>query len=148
MAKSFFSSSEQDQIVESIRMAEMNTSGEIRVHLEANCASDPYERATQLFGTLGMHQTELQNGILFYLAYQDKKFAIVGDKGIHQHVKQGFWDDLSLILSTRFKAGEFTIGLVEAISRCGDQLKHHFPYQSDDRNELSNEISTDGGSDA
>lgn len=141
MAETFFTPKEQDQIVESIRKAELNTSGEIRLHIEANCSLNPYERAKQVFESLGMHATELKNGVLFYLAYADKKFAIIGDKGIHEKVSQQFWDEEKELLISYFKQNKFADGLCLAIAQTGEKLKQHFPYHSSDKNELSNDIS-------
>jgi uncharacterized membrane protein len=141
MSKTFFTSQEQDQIIESIRMAELNTSGEIRLHIEANCEGDAYERAKVVFEQLGMHATEQKNGVLFYLAYANQKFAILGDKGIHEKVSQQFWDEEKELLVSYFKHQKFAEGLCLAIAQAGDKLKQHFPYQSNDTNELSNEIS-------
>ena len=141
MSKTFFTSQEQDQIIESIRMAELNTSGEIRLHIEANCEGDAYERAKVVFEQLGMHATEQKNGVLFYLAYANQRFAILGDKGIHEKVSQQFWDEEKELLVSYFKQQKFAEGLCLAIAQAGDKLKQHFPYQSNDTNELSNEIS-------
>ena len=141
MSKTFFTSQEQDQIIESIRMAELNTSGEIRLHIEAHCEGDAYERAKVVFEQLGMHATEQKNGVLFYLAYANQKFAILGDKGIHEKVSQQFWDEEKELLVSYFKHQKFAEGLCLAIAQAGDKLKQHFPYQSNDTNELSNEIS-------
>ena len=141
MSKTFFTSQEKDQIIESIRMAELNTSGEIRLHIEANCEGDAYERAKVVFEQLGMHATEQKNGVLFYLAYANQKFAILGDKGIHEKVSQQFWDEEKELLVSYFKHQKFAEGLCLAIAQAGDKLKQHFPYQSNDTNELSNEIS-------
>lgn len=141
MAKTFLTSEDQEQIVEAIRLAELNTSGEIRVHVEANCSGDAYARAKIVFEELGMHATELKNGVLFYLAYADKKFAIIGDKGIHEKVSQQFWDEEKELLLTYFKQAKFAEGLQLAIAQAGEKLKLHFPYQQGDVNELSNEIS-------
>src|SRR6478735_3091048 len=91
MSKTFFTETEQQQIIEAIKQAELNTSGEIRLHIEPTCDGDPYERAQKVFESLGMQTTELKNGVLFYLAYKSKKFAIIGDKGIHEKVSQQFW---------------------------------------------------------
>jgi uncharacterized membrane protein len=147
MSKTFFTAQEQDRLVESIRLAELNTSGEIRLHIEANCDGDAYERAKELFEQLGMHATEQKNGVLFYLAYAHKKFAILGDKGIHEKVSQAFWDQEKELLLTYFKQEKFAEGLCLAITQAGQKLKHHFPYQTNDTNELSNELSFghDGG---
>ena len=141
MSKTFFTSEQQTQIIESIRLAELNTSGEIRVHIEANCDGDAYERAQIVFEQLGMHATEQKNGVLFYLAYAHKKFAILGDKGIHEKVSQQFWDTEKELLLSYFKQEKFTEGLCLAIAQAGEKLKQHFPYQSNDTNELNNDIS-------
>ncbi len=141
MSKTFFTSQEQDQIIESIRMAELNTSGEIRLHIEANCEGNAYDRAKVVFEQLGMHATEQKNGVLFYLAYVNHKFAILGDKGIHEKVSQQFWDGEKELLVSYFKQQKFAEGLCLAIAQAGDKLKQHFPYQSNDTNELSNDIS-------
>jgi uncharacterized membrane protein len=147
MSKTFFTTQEQDQIIESIRLAELNTSGEIRLHIEAKCEGDAYERAKVVFEQLGMHATEQKNGVLFYLAYADHKFAILGDKGIHEKVSQQFWDAEKELLLSYFKQQKFAEGLCLAIAQAGEKLKQHFPYQSNDTNELSNDISfgSEGG---
>lgn len=145
MARQFFTEAEQQQIVEAIKQAELNTSGEIRVHVEPNCATDPYERAKEVFEKLGMHATAQKNGVLFYVAYADKKFAILGDKGIHEKVQQNFWDQEKELMLAHFKEGDFCLGLSKAIADAGEKLKQHFPYQSDDKDELSNDISFGGG---
>ncbi|MES2560109.1 MAG: TPM domain-containing protein [Bacteroidota bacterium] len=147
MAKNFFSDVEQQQIVEAIKLAELNTSGEIRVHIEPTCEGDPYERAQKVFEGLGMDATFLKNGVLFYVAYTSKKFAILGDKGIHEKVSQQFWDAEKELLLQYFKENRYAEGLIKAIGDAGFKLKLHFPYTTDDTNELSNDISF-GGEDA
>jgi len=145
MSKTFFTEAEQQQIVEAIKHAEFNTSGEIRVHIEPKCDGDAYERAKVVFESLGMDATELKNGVLFYVAYKDKKFAILGDKGIHEKVSQQFWDAEKELMLTHFKESKFAEGISKAIADAGEKLKLHFPYSSNDTNELSNEISFGGG---
>jgi len=136
------SDTQQKSIVEAIKQAENNTSGEIKVHIEEKCStSDAMERAQEIFKYLLLHQTAQRNGVLFYLAYEDQKFAIFGDKGINEKVGQGFWDSTKDLLRENFKKGDFENGLVSAITEAGNQLKHYFPYQSDDKNEISDEIS-------
>lgn len=141
MAKDFLTKEQSDKIVAAIKQAELNTSGEIRVHLEGKCAIDVLDRATYWFEKLKMHKTEQRNGVLFYLAYTDKKFAILGDAGINSKVPSNFWDTIKSEMEARFREGDFVNGLVNGILACGEQLKSHFPYQSDDVNELSDEIS-------
>ena len=141
MAKDFLTASQRDQIVEAIKTAELNTSGEIRVHIDKTCVEDVMDRAAYWFEKLNMHKTELRNGVLFYLSYEDHKFAILGDAGINQKVPEGFWDDIRDTVINNFKQGEYAKGLEEGILMSGEQLKAHFPYQSDDVNELPDEIS-------
>ena len=90
-----------------------------------------------------MHETAERNGVLFYLAVKDRKFAIIGDEGINQKVPLDFWDHIKSDMSRSFKEGLFTEGLCNAIKEAGKQLKAHFPYSHDDKNELSDEISFD-----
>ncbi|TAH25254.1 MAG: TPM domain-containing protein [Cytophagales bacterium] len=141
MAKDFFSKNQQDQIVESIKIAERNTSGEIQLHVEEYCKLDPIERAIEVFSHLEIHKTELKNGVLFYLAVKDKKFAIIGDEGINKLVPDDFWETIKSEMKSNFKAGRFCEGICEGILKAGEQLKMHFPYQANDSNELSDEIS-------
>lgn len=142
-ASTFFSKEEQDQILAAIKEAEKETSGEIRIHIETTCNADVLDRAAWVFKKLGMDKTAERNGVLFYLAVKDRKFAIIGDSGINTKVPEGFWDDIKEILRNRFKKGEFTEGLTEGMLLAGQQLKTHFPYHKDDVNELSDEISFD-----
>jgi uncharacterized membrane protein len=142
-ASSFFSKEQQAQILASVKEAEMETSGEIRVHIETTLKGDVLDRAAWLFNKLGMDKTAERNGVLFYLAVEDKKFAIIGDAGINSKVHAGFWDEISENLKKNFREGKFTEGLSEGIIKAGAQLKTHFPYNKDDVNELPDEISFD-----
>ncbi|SDK74911.1 TLP18.3, Psb32 and MOLO-1 founding protein of phosphatase [Catalinimonas alkaloidigena] len=141
MAKEFFSSSQQQQIIAAIKDAELNTSGEIQVHIERTCKGEVLDRAADLFATLKMHKTALRNGVLFYLAFESHQFAILGDKGINQKVPPGFWDDIKEHMAVLFRQGKFTEGLEEGIRMAGQELKVHFPRQKDDINELPDDIS-------
>lgn len=145
MPKDFFTAKQQNQIVDAIKLAETNTSGEIRVHIEPVCKGEPYQRAKEVFEKLGMHATVLKNGVLFYLAYEDRKFAVLGDSGIHEKVTDTFWNEEKVVLEDHFKKGMFTEGLCKAIGMAGEKLKTYFPHQQDDINELSNDISFGGG---
>ncbi|AKD57667.1 TPM domain-containing protein [Spirosoma radiotolerans] len=139
-----FTPDEQKRIVEAIRQAEKATSGEIRVHVEPHCANaDPIQRAIEVFAHLGMHQTKEQNGVLFYLAYTDRKFAVLGDKGIDAKVPNDFWGSTKDLLRSHFATGKYAEGLSLGIERAGQQLKQYFPYASDDTNELADDISFD-----
>lgn len=142
-ASDFFTKEQQTKILESVKEAEKATSGEVRVHIETSCNEDVLDRAAWIFGKLGMQKTAQRNGVLFYLAVNDRKFAILGDAGINAVVPAGFWDEISLLLAKNFREGHFTEGLCEGIILAGQQLKAHFPYQREDVNELSDEISFD-----
>lgn len=137
----FFSLQQKGEIMDAIAEAEKNTSGEIRVHLENYCFGNTLKRATKIFKKLGMANTAQHNGVLFYLAVKSKKLAIVGDSAIHEHVKQQFWDELRSGMLDMFAEDHFKEGLVSGILSAGQKLKEHFPYQSDDVNELPDEIS-------
>ena len=140
-AKDFFTQDELDKIVESIEKAELETSGEIRFHMESKCKGEALSRAIQVFKNLKMHKTDLKNGTLIYLATEDKKFAIVGDKGINEKVPDDFWDDVKEEMAKEFKDNEFVTGISNAVLKIGEKLKEFFPYQSDDINELSDDVS-------
>jgi uncharacterized membrane protein len=142
-ATSFFTKEQQNLILGSVKAAEKETSGEIRVHIETTCREDVLDRAAWIFGKLGMNRTAERNGVLFYLAVVDRKFAIIGDAGINAKVPAGFWDEISELLKNKFREGKFTEGLSEGILKAGEQLKVHFPYKKDDVNELSDDISFD-----
>lgn len=138
----FFSEPQQQQIISAIQEAEKQTSGEIKVHVEKVCnTEDVLDRAKEVFGLLGMHATAEQNGVLFYLAYENRKFAVLGDKGINEKVPVDFWNSTKNLVRTYFAEGKFTEGLSEGIKEAGIQLKTHFPYRADDVNELPDDIS-------
>jgi len=143
MSKSeeFLTKEEESAIVEAIRMAEKETSGEIRVHIEKTTSKVPFDRALEVFHELKMDETHLKNGVLIYLAVADKKFVICGDQGINEVVPVDFWDSTKDIMATHFKIGNFKQGLIDGITKAGEQLRQHFPYENGDTNELSNEIS-------
>jgi uncharacterized membrane protein len=140
-ARSFFSAADQAAITRAISEAELNTSGEIRVHVENSFAGDVLDQASFIFKKLGMHNTDLRNGVLIYLALKNRQFAIIGDAGINHKVPEGFWDSIKDEMTGFFREGKFTEGLIAGITRSGEKLKEHFPYQRDDQNELSNEMS-------
>ncbi|TAG52067.1 MAG: TPM domain-containing protein [Cytophagales bacterium] len=142
MIKTFFTEDEQKKIVAAIQEAELATSGEVRVHLEGKCkAENVLDRAAEVFAKLKMHKTELRNGVLFYLAVENKKFAILGDIGINKAVEADFWDKIKNTAIQKFKENKMSEGLCDGIIAAGTQLKKHFPYQSNDINELPDEIS-------
>ena len=142
-ARTFFSKPDDARIVAAIKAAETRTSGEIRVHLEDHAdGGDPRARAAALFDELGMAATEARNGVLFYLAVKDRRFAVIGDAGIDAVVPEGFWDTVVAHLQAAFREGRFVDGLCAGIAEAGERLAEHFPHAGrDDRNELSDELS-------
>jgi len=139
-----FTEEEKLLIQNAVKMAELDTSGEIRVHIEMKCREKVLDRAAYIFKKLEMHKTKLRNGVLFYLALVDRKFAILGDAGINMKVSDNFWDNIKEECLSYFQDGEIAEGLSVGIKMAGKQLKEHFPYQDDDVNELSDEISFGG----
>jgi uncharacterized membrane protein len=139
--KKFFSQDEQKRIVEEICQAEERTSGEIRVHLDRHSGEDVLQKAQKIFYQLGMARTKHHNGVLIYLATDHRKFAIVGDQGIHRVVPQNYWEDVKEEMQRHFREGKFLAGLCGAIQQIGEKLQAHFPAEKAGANELPNEIS-------
>lgn len=137
----FLTTDQEQAIIEAIKTAEKNTSGEIRVHIEKITEKPSMERALEVFYYLEMDKTILRNGVLLYIAVESKKVAILGDEGINAKVSSNFWDNEIELVISYFAKGQFAKGIELAIVEVGNRLKEYFPYQSDDSNELSDEIS-------
>jgi uncharacterized membrane protein len=140
-AKSFFTKKQHEDILNVIKQAEFDTSGEIRLHIDNSCPGEVLDRAAYIFKKLDIHNTKLRNGVLFYLAIKHRKFAILGDAGINSVVPANFWDDIKETMLADFKEGKFAEGLCKGIEMAGEHLKKNFPYQKDDVNELPDDIS-------
>lgn len=139
--KEFLSAEQEQLVVDAIREAEKNTSGEVRVHFEKNLQKDPIKRAQEVFFLLEMDKTQDKNGVLFYVAVDDHRFAIIGDEGINNVVPDDFWESIKNEVINEFVKGDHGKGLVMGILHAGEKLKEYFPYQENDSNELSDEIS-------
>ena len=137
----FLTPVEEKEIISAIRIAEKNTSGEIRIHIETSSKTAHYERALEVFQLLKMDNTKDANAVLIYVAVKDKKFVIYVDKGINNVVEKNFWDTTKEVIQNHFKNGNFKQGIVDGILKAGEELQSHFPWQTDDEDELSNEIS-------
>jgi len=143
-APEFIEKLRENEIVTAIRAAEQKTSGELRVFISRReDVADPVAAAQQEFDRLDMTETRERNGVLIYLAPVLRKFAVIGDTGIHARCGETFWQELAQSMSARFHAGEFTEGIVEGINRAGDLLAVHFPRRPDDRDELPNQVERD-----
>ncbi|MGB0849662.1 MAG: TPM domain-containing protein [Bacteroidia bacterium] len=135
------SEEEERKVLQSIAEAELNTSGEIRIHIDKWCKTDPVFKANNVFSHLKMEKTEARNGVLLYVALKEKKFAIVGDKGIDAVVPRDFWESTASIMRKNFSAGTVVEGICKGVQEVGVQMKKYFPYESGDINELPDEIS-------
>ncbi|MGK6350722.1 TPM domain-containing protein [Parapedobacter sp. DT-150] len=142
-----FTEEQQEKIVLAIQLAEARTAGEIRLAVEPHCPTEPLDRAAVYFRRLRMHQTALRNGVLIYMATDDHQFAIIGDKGIDAKVPTHFWEETKELMLQHFKQGDLVQGLIEGIAHAGEQLRHFFPRQEDDVNELPNDIAFGNGKD-
>jgi len=141
LVEDFLTTDEEQEIVDAILESEKNTSGEIRVHIEPSSRLDHYVRAQEVFHLLKMDNTRESNGVLIYVAVEDKKFAICGDKGIDEVVPDDFWNSTKDLIQNSFKEGKFKEGIIRGILMAGEELKAHFPWKPNDTNELSNEVS-------
>ena len=137
----FLTTNEEAEIVEAIRRAEGKTSGEIRVHIEQQCESDVYEHALEVFHFLKMDNTAQRNGVLIYVAVDNKTFVILGDQGINNIVGADFWNTTRDKIATQFKSGNFKQGIIDGITEAGQALSKHFPWHQNDKDELDNTIS-------
>ncbi|HPT14398.1 MAG TPA: TPM domain-containing protein [Bacteroidales bacterium] len=140
-AHNFFTPEQQEDMKLAIMDAELDTSGEVRIHIETRCPGEANDRAAHIFKLLDMDKTELRNGVLFYLAIENRKFAVIGDSGINAMVEENFWQQIKGILIDNFAKGKFTEGLVISIGKVGLELKKYFPHQRNDVNELSDDLS-------
>jgi uncharacterized membrane protein len=139
--QSFFTSEEEERMVEAIRSAELQTSGEIRLFVESKCAFiNPVDRAVELFGKLKMYETKDRNAVILYIAIKDKQMAIYGDQGIHQRLGQEFWNNEVALILSEFNKQNYVDGICKILSDIGGALKENFPYDREDINELPDGI--------
>jgi uncharacterized membrane protein len=135
-----FNEEEQLRIRKAIEDAERHTSGQIRVCIEKTCSESALDRAAKYFHQLDMHKTKLRNGVLIYLATVDRKFAIIGDRGLNKLVPENFWDDVKEEMLKHFKFGDLVEGIVTGLKISGEHLQKLFPHQDDGKNELPDDI--------
>jgi uncharacterized membrane protein len=134
---------EQQRILDAIHNAERLTSGELKVHVEGRCPSDPPKRAQELFGKLGLTRTKERNGVLLYVATRERRFHILGDQGIGEDSSSAFWDEARNRMTIAFRRGAYGDGIVGAIHAIAERMARRFPRGVGDKNEIDNEISTD-----
>lgn len=140
-AREFFTKEQRDDIMQAIMNAELDTSGEIMVHIDKRCPGEVMDRAMYVFNKLKINETRQRNGVLFYLAVKNRKLAVIGDEGINRVVPEDFWENLKSDMLNEFREEKFTDGLIKGITKTGTYLKKHFPYQTNDINELPDDIS-------
>lgn len=139
--KSILNKTQEEALINAIRKAEAGSTGEIRIHIEKKCKGETLKRASEVFTQLKMENTAERNGVLLYLAWQSRDFAVIGDIGIHNKVGQEFWENIYQSTIVSFANQNFAEGLLKAVETCGEQLKHHFPVKNNNPNELSDEVS-------
>jgi len=140
-ASNFIKELREPEIVTAIRAAELKTSGELRVFIShQEQLADPVAAAQEQFTRLGMTQTRDHNGVLIFLAPGPRKFAVIGDSGVHDRCGEPFWQELAHVMTDHFSKGEFTEGVVVGIQRAGELLAKHFPRQPGDQNELPDRV--------
>ncbi len=140
-AEELLSPEELERVRAAVRKAEAGTSGEIRVHLDDTTVEDVLDHAAFIFQELAMHRTKDRNGVLIYVSVAERRAAVIGDAGINEKLPKGFWNETLGVLLEQFKAGRYAEGLCMGVERLGEQLRAHFPRETDDRNELSDEVS-------
>lgn len=132
---------DDDRVKAAIAAAEKQTSGELRVSVSRFFYGSVRRAAERAFNRLGMRATRDRNGILFFVVPSRRRFAVLGDEGIHRKVGQEFWDKLVAAMSGDFREGKFNEGLIRGIGECGRLLAAHFPYEGErDVNELPDDI--------
>ena len=137
----YLSNTEMASLVEAIKQAENQSTGEIRVHIDSTSVDNNAKVAFDVFKKLGMDQTKERNAVLFHVNFEKKYLTIIGDKGIHEKVHQKFWNDLHDKITQAFSEGKYYQGLHNAILETGMELKNFFPIKDGENpNELSNEI--------
>lgn len=138
----FLTRREEEEIIKAIQIAEDNTSGEIKVHLESTLQKDPIERASEVFDQLQIYETDQKNGVLIYIAVEDRSLVILGDSGINDIVGPDFWNTTRDKILNGFTNGNIKQGLIDGIISIGEKMKKYFPYKKGDANELSDDISS------
>ena len=141
--KEFISQLAHEKIVAAIRDAEKKTSGEIRVFISKKNVADAVAAAQSEFDRLGMTRTQHRNGVLIYVAPAARKFAVIGDTGVHEKCGQKFWDELAAEMGGHFAKTKFSDGIIHGIAHAGKILAQHFPALPGDKNELPDKIETD-----
>jgi uncharacterized membrane protein len=139
--RDFFSEEDKRKIKEAIDKAEQHNTGEIRLHVESDCKDDAVKRAVEMFHRLHMQKTKHRNAVLFYLAVNHKKLAVVGDEAIHKKVSDAFWHQVKDHMIAKFKQNQYTDGLCEGIAMAGDMLRKYFPHKGENINQLPDDIS-------
>lgn len=129
------------RVRQAIERAEKRTSGEVRVHLDIAILEGVLDHAAFVFKDLGMEQTKERNGVLIYVSVPGRKVAVVGDTGIHAKLGDRYWQDVLEAILAHFRQDRFCEGLCAGVEMLGEKLHEHFPHRTDDRNELSNEVS-------
>ena len=141
----FLKALDNERIVAAIRAAEARSRGEIRVHVTGHPDVEVEAAARKQFEKLEMTKTELRNGVLIYVAPRSQRFAVIGDKGIHECCGPEFWRKIAAVMEDDFRAGKYTEGILDGVVAAGDALALHFPRPEGhvDENELADDVTHD-----
>ena len=143
--KKYLTSDELKLIASKIAETESNTSGEIRVCVRhkrgwGEGKLSLHDLTLKEFRRLGMRKTKDRTGVLILLLMSERKFEIYGDEGIHAKIAEGTWDRIAGTMTSHFKDGKFSSGIIHAIDAVGSELRTHFPRTPGTQNELSNDV--------
>lgn len=138
-----FDKKSEEEIIGAIRRAEHQTSGRIHVHVKSVCRGDVLEEARKIFHRLGMHRTHHRNAVLVLVALKSRRFAVLGDQGIHSKVGEDFWGQVRDTMSGHFSKGQIKEGIVAGVLGVGEKLKVHFPHEKDSANGPKDMITQD-----
>jgi len=143
LRKRFLTDEQEKRVIEAIRQAESGTTAEICVHLRKKCKKDVLVEAQTYFKKLKLDRTRQKNAVLIFVALEDRRFAVVGDRGIHEKVRDAFWESVRDLLGDRFRAGDIAGGLAAAARCIGEEAKKNFPAAGKHFNQLPDTVTED-----
>jgi uncharacterized membrane protein len=116
-----------EDVVAAIQQAEKKTSGRIRVVVSHKHVETPVAEAQREFLRLGMDKSPQRNGVLIFVAPRAHKFAVIGDKAVHEKCGDEFWQKLAAAMTDYFRKSQFTAGIIHGVQQAGELLAEHFP---------------------
>lgn len=117
---------QRDAIARAIADAEAGTSGRIAVRVIHDASVDAFERARLEFDRIGLGRHEHANAALILVAPRARRFAVIGDRALHERVGDAFWSEIVAETQPYFARGDVSDGIVCAVGRLGQALHMHF----------------------